>query len=128
MVGSAKSHFWNDSYSLQTSLPSAQKGITRLLRKRSMRVLRELMITVNGVAVGSAALARTTKVTAAQHLGDIGPGGVRATAAVDDIDRVSVTADTTRITALLTNPTAVATWPTDKSGNGSGGDPHGGAG
>ena len=128
MVGAAKSQFWNDSYSLQTNLPSAQKGISRLLRKRSMRLLREVMITVNGVAVGSAALATTHKITASQHLGDIGPGGVRPVASVADVNRVSATADTTRITAMLTDPTAVATWPTDKSGNGSGGDPHGGAG
>ena len=128
MVGSANAPFWNDSYSLLTSLPSSEKGVSRLLRRKGMRAIRELMITLTGVADGAAALAVTSQVTASQHLADIGPGGVRAIASVDDVNRVSTTADETHIFAFLTNPTAVATWPTDASLNGSGGDPYGGAG
>ena len=60
MVGTAYSNFWNDSYSLLVAKPSARKRLHRFaLNTRSMRKQKELMLTLNGAAAGSAAADKT---------------------------------------------------------------------
>lgn len=108
------------THALQVDINPLRRKLTRVLKRKSMKVLNELMQEVNGAAVGDAALAEHVRVKGIAVLqNDV--GGVRPIETVDLLDRVTATADTTMIAALLTETRNPSTYPTDPSGNGGGG-------
>ena len=122
----AFSGFWDEQgdqvpHALLVNESSLRKRMSILMRQRGNTALKELMLTTNGVAVGQAALATRTKVTGVSQLGELGIGGAVVIAAEDVVNRVSATADTTAIAAMLNETRAPATYPVDLSGNGGGG-------
>jgi len=97
-----------------------RRKMTRVAKRKSMKVINELMRTLNGVVLGSTALATHTRVLGAQVLqNDV--GGVRPVETVDLVNRATDAADITQIEALLTEQRDPATYPADLSGNGGGG-------
>ena len=129
MVGTAYSNFWNDSYSLLVAKPSARKRLHRFaLNTRSMRKQKELMLTLNGAAAGSAAADSYSRVQHARANGYAGQGAANGGGLVS-IETVTIVAantaaaDKTDIDTMLTTEgkSQVATYPTDASGNGGGG-------
>ncbi len=112
--------FGDGPHSLQVDINPLRRKLTRVLKRKSMKVLNELMQEVNGAAVGDAALAEHVRVKGAQVL-QSDAGGVRPIQTVALLDRVTATADTTVIAALLTETRKPSTYPTDASGNGGGG-------
>ncbi len=108
------------THALQVDINPLRRKLTRVLKRKSMKVLNELMQEVNGAAVGDAALAEHVRVKGAAVL-QTDAGGVRPIQTVALLDRVTATADTTAIAALLTETRYPSTYPTDPSGNGGGG-------
>ncbi len=99
-----------------------EKRTSKLFRNEGYRELRELMLTVNGVVVGSAALSQFSRVAPDNTVGTApGGGGQRTIDTVDAVNRVSATADTTRIAAMLNEIFVPASYPADPSSNGGGG-------
>lgn len=99
-----------------------EKRLSHVLREQGMRVIKELMLTVNGTVVGSTALAQNTRAAAFSSPGaaPLG-GGLRTMETKDLINRATVAADTTRIGDMLAEIFAPATYPPDLGGNGGGG-------
>lgn len=99
-----------------------EKRLSHIMREQGMRAIKELMLTVNGVAVGQAALAQNTRAAAFNTVGAApGGGGARTIETVDIVNRVTVAADTTRIADMLNEVFVPGTYPADASGNGGGG-------
>lgn len=117
---------WNNVHSQQYSLinqqPAVERDIARQLRKPGGRALKGLMRALNGTAVGGATAAETyRRVVAVSGIGSYtNLGGIRSIQAVSDVNRTTVTADKTRIDALIDGVFAPATYPVDRSGNGGG--------
>jgi hypothetical protein len=107
---------------------SIERRISRLLRKPQMAVIREVIETLNGAAVGGTALA-TKPLVRAQTTSPGDPleltelGGVRQVDVVNLINRVTVASDETYVDALLQvrHGQAIASYPVDLGGNGGGG-------
>ncbi len=107
-------------HSLQVGILPLRRKATRVLKRKSMKVINELIQTLNGVVAGSTALAQHIRVQGAQVLqNDV--GGVRPIETVDLVNRATVTADETMIAAMLTEARNPATYPVDVSGTGGGG-------
>ncbi len=113
--------FSDGPHSLQVDISPLRRKATRVLKRKSLADLNELMLTLNGIVDGSTALAQHDRVTAVQGLGGVDLGGVRAIETVDIINRASVPADEVVTVAMLTETRAPSTYPTDASGNGGGG-------
>jgi len=111
--------FSDGPHSLQVNIVPLRRKMTRVMKRKSMKVLNELIQTLNGVTAGSAALAQHVRVQARQGLG-LDAGGVQPIETVDLINRVSATADQTLINAALTEQRD-PTYPVEKSGNSGGG-------
>ncbi len=112
--------FSDGPHSLQVNIVPLRRKMTRVMKRKSMKVINELIQTLNGTVAGSTALAQHIRVLGAQVLqNDV--GGVRPIETVDLVNRATVTADETMIAALLTEQRDPSTYPTDLSGNGGGG-------
>ena len=111
--------FSDGPHSLQVNIVPLRRKMTRVMKRKSMKVLNELIQTLNGVTAGSAALAQHVRVQARQGLG-LDAGGVQPIETVDLINRVSATADQTLINAALTEQRD-PTYPVELSGNSGGG-------
>ncbi len=107
------------THALQVDINPLRRKLTRVLKRKSMAVINELIQEVNGAAVGDAALTEHVRVTGATVLLN-DAGGVRPIETINRLDRVTATADTTMIAALLTETRKPSTYPTDASGNGGG--------
>lgn len=82
---------------------------------------RGLLLSLNGVAPGAAALVQHKRVKWTPDRGATATGGgVVDIQTVDDINRVSAIADQTLITTMLTLASRPTTYPVDRSGNGGG--------
>lgn len=106
-------------HSLQVNIVPLRRKLTRVVKRKSMAVINELMRELNGATAGDAALAQHVRVTGAQVL-QTDAGGVRPIETVDLLNRVTAAADVTAIEAMLTEQRD-PTYPVDASGNGGGG-------
>ena len=90
-----------------------QRSVAQILNRNSLRELKELMLTVNGVAVGSAALSQFSRVAAAVEM-----GGARTIEVIDAVNRNTAAADTTAIAAdILAFPLEPTTYPANGDRN-----------
>ncbi len=112
--------FSDGPHALQVGIVPLRRKFTRVMRRKSMKVINELMQTLNGVVAGSTALAQHVRVQGAAVL-QTDAGGVRPIETVDLVNRATVAADQTMINAALTEQRDPATYPVDASGNGGGG-------
>ncbi len=112
--------FSDGPHALQVNIVPLRRKMTRVAKRKSMKVLNELMRTLNGVVLGSTALAQHVRVQARQGLG-LDLGGVQPVETVDLVNRATDAADITQIETLLTEQRDPATYPVDLSGNGGGG-------
>jgi hypothetical protein len=90
------------THSLSQNVSPLRRPIAMLLGRRGMMKLRELLITLNGAAAGSAALKQIKRVAASSEL-----GGVRTIENEDIVNRVSAAGDVTEINTDLTDFTAL---------------------
>jgi len=111
--------FTDGPHTLQVNIVPLRRKFTRVAKRKSMKVLNELIQTLNGVVAGSTALATHTRVKARQAL-ELDLGGVQPIETVNLINRVTVAGDQTLINATLTEQRD-PTYPVDLSGNGGGG-------
>lgn len=113
-------HVYGDGpYVMQFNRPSTRRAISRLLKRRGMHTLRELMIELTGATAGGTALVERTRI---QHSAD--PGGLRTIETVTTLDRVTTSADETDIDSNVLQglfSLSPASYPVDKSGNSGGG-------
>ena len=99
-----------------------EKRVSKLMRHEGMRELKELMLTLNGATAGSAALSQYSRAATFNTVGSApGGGGQRTIDTIDAVNRNTVAADKTSIDAMLEEEFVPATYPTDPSGNGGGG-------
>lgn len=126
ITGYAK--FWGEGsneYNLYINRPSIRTGIARVLRRPSYREITEALFTILGTAVGQTALSTFSQVSAPDGLTQSELlGGSRTINAVTAISRVTVASDLTYMQDEMTNRRfgqAIASYPTDASGNGGGG-------
>lgn len=117
------SGFWNNSYSFISGNHPQEKQLKRLLRRRGMRVVQELMLTLLGATAGSTASVTYTRVEGngagagtPTTLGAL--GGARTMETRTQISRATTSADDTRISNLISVRPAPLTYPGDLSGNG----------
>lgn len=95
--------------------------LSRMLRRRGNRVLRELMLTLVEGASGAAALDRFTRVKAYQENASMYQGGgLIKMEVVDSINRNSAAADIVDVAASISRTVFPATYARDLSGNGAG--------
>ena len=99
-----------------------EKRVSKLFRNEGLRELKELMISLTGIADGGAALAQFSRVAPDNTVGEApGGGGQRTIDTIDAVNRVTVPADEVRIIAMLEEIFAPSSYPADASGNGGGG-------
>lgn len=111
---------FNDGpHALQVNIVPLRRKLTRVVKRKSMAVIRELMRELNGATTGDAALAQHVRVQGAQILQN-DAGGVRPIETVDLLNRVTAAGDVTLIEDMLTEQRD-PTYPADLSGNGGGG-------
>lgn len=108
-------------HALLAQRSSIKRRINKLFRRRGAAVFKELLLTVNGVVVGSTAEASYSRAEAVQGLGDFVLGGSRTIETVSQVNRATVTADTTENAAVLNEQGDTNAYQTDASGNGGGG-------
>lgn len=123
MAITVKSGYWNDSYSFTSGNHPKEKQLKRLLRRRGLRVVQELMLTLLGAAAGSTAAVTYSRVqgngaTAGSPTGVGDMGGQRVLETRTQINRATTAADDTRISTLISQKPAPLTYPGDLSGNG----------
>lgn len=106
-------------HSLQVNIVPLRRKMTRVAKRKSMRVINELILTLNGTVLGSTALAQHVRVQARQALG-VDLGGVQPIETVDLLNRATDAADVTQINDIMTEQRD-PTYPVDLSGNGGGG-------
>jgi len=111
--------FTDGPHTLQVNIVPLRRKMTRVMKRKSMAVINELMRELNGAAAGDAALAQHVRVQARQGLG-LDAGGVQPIETVDLLNRVTAAADVTAIETMLTEQRD-PTYPVDASGNGGGG-------
>lgn len=115
MAIDVKGGFWGElgaTLTLSSGESPIKRRIAQWLNKRQLRGFRELMIELNGVAAGQAALAEHTRVAASEEL-----GGVRAIETVTDVDRVTAAADVTNIADTILSYPLAPTYVVNKDGN-----------
>jgi hypothetical protein len=99
---------------------SLRKRVSRLFHTRSLAVMKELMLTLNGAASGEEAGTNYTRVKHLQGLTNE-LGGKRAIETITLLNRVTTAADESDIDAMLTLNYQPSPYPADLSGNGGGG-------
>lgn len=125
------SNFWGEnpnSYAMLFSRSSHERRASLALSRSGWRAYRELMLTLNGTAVGQTATDTYARVSAPDGLAfPSALGGVRTIDTVTSVNRVTATADKTMIDERIINglfdqdPSIPTGYPTDLSGNGGGG-------
>jgi hypothetical protein len=86
--------------------------------RNGMRAYKELMLTLNGAAVGQAALATHSQVLARENTsGEL--GGLRTIETITDVNRVTVTADKTDIDNKILDYPDNPTFPYPVNGDGN---------
>lgn len=122
MTITVKSGFWNDTYSFISGGHPLESRIKNLMRRRGMKTLQELSVTLLGAVAGSTASGTYKQVVnngatngSPTPLG--GLGGIRLTQTRTQLSRATLDADTTRITNLFTK-SKLHTSVSDRSGNG----------
>lgn len=111
-------------HALQVNIVPLRRKATRAMKRKSMKVINELIQTLNGAAVGGAALAQHTRIQAVRGISggsQVDTGGSRPVETVDLINRVTTSADQTLVNTMMTEQRDPATYPADASGNGGGG-------
>lgn len=130
MAITVESGFWSDigsgGYSQLPGKAPSRKRLSRVINKRGMKKLQELMLTLNGATAGSAASATYKRVQHADSdglAGQIGGGGKVNVETVTVVSRNTTATDKSDIDTLLTTEGQhkIATYVADKSGNGGGG-------
>lgn len=119
-TATVKGGFWGDlssTYSQISGKSPLKRRIARLLARASMKGLREVALTLDGVAPGSAAAESHKRVVARENsAGEL--GGKRTIETVTDVDRNTTADDVTEInTDLLSFPLKPSTYPANKDGN-----------
>lgn len=107
------------THALQVDISPLRRKLTRVVRRKGMGNIRELMRELNGATAGDAALVNHVRVQAQQVLLN-NAGGVRPIETKVMLNRVTAAADIVMIEAMLTEDRK-PTYPTDASGNGGGG-------
>ena len=96
-----------NSYSTVSGENPLQRSVAQILNRNSLRELKELMLTLNGVGAGSAALSQFSRVAPNVEL-----GGKRTIEVIDAVNRNSVAGDITAIAAdILAFDLTPATYP-----------------
>ena len=111
--------FTDGPHTLQVNIVPLRRKMTRVVKRKSMAVITELIRELNGTVAGDTALAQHVRVQGAQIL-ENDAGGVRPIETVDLINRVTAAADVTDIETMFTEQRD-PTYPVDVSGNGGGG-------
>jgi hypothetical protein len=117
MAITVSSGFWNNSYSFIDGRHPLQRGVQRMLNKRGIRDVRELMRALTGVAPGAAALATYKRVTSDVLAGPSSNGGVRIMETVNLVNRPTTAADVTEITTRVLAFTPNPVFPVNGDGN-----------
>ena len=90
-----------------------QRSVAQILNRNSLRELKELMLTLNGVGAGSAALSQYSRVAPAVEM-----GGQRAIEVIDAVNRNSAAGDITAIAEdILAYPLVPTTYPANGDRN-----------
>jgi hypothetical protein len=115
-----------ESYAQLGVSPALRKRAALLFRRRGMRVDKELLLELNGVAAGQTALSQRTRIVAtpaSQSQGtSVVNGGARSIETIDEVNRTTAAADVTSLNANIFNEKRFpATYIEDASGNGGGG-------
>ena len=129
-----------DNYELLSKKSPNRYHLNRLLKKRDLRELGEVMFTLLGASAGSSASKTHARVQAVSNTASNEQGGVRTIESINDVGLVldsdkddasaetarnTTAADVTTLTGIFDGGTennrAPATYPTDASGNGGGG-------
>jgi hypothetical protein len=112
-------------YAMRFSRSSHERRASIALSRSGFRAVRELMVTLNGVAPGSAALDTYAQASASQQGPTVtGPGGVRTIDTITTVNRNTAASDVTTLNARVVDGLFVqapSSYPTDASGNGGGG-------
>lgn len=124
------SGLWNnvhgESYSLQTNRSPQFRRVSQALRRRGLTVLREVLdVVAAGASInGAAAVTRRQIANNATPGSDPSNGGVRSIETVTVISAASTVsaAQATQVDKLVDYDTGLNAHPTDRSGNGGGGD------
>lgn len=96
-----------NTYSHVSGKNPIKRNVAQGLNQNSFRRIKELMLELNGVAAGAAALAQHSRVA---HATDM--GGKRTIEVIDDVNRVTAAADVTEIaTDILAYPLQPTTYP-----------------
>ena len=129
-----------DNYELLSKKSPNRYHLNRLLKKRDLRELGEVMFTLFGASAGSSASKTLARVQAVSNTASNEQGGVRTIESINEVGLVldsdkddasaetarnTTAADVTTLTGIFDGGTehnrAPATYPTDASGNGGGG-------
>ena len=111
--------FADGPHTLQVNIVPLRRKMTRVVKRKSMAVITELIRELNGATTGETALAEHVRVQGSQIL-QSDAGGVRPIETVELINRVTAAADQTAIETMFTEQRD-PTYPVDASGNGGGG-------
>lgn len=104
-------------HSLQSARSSLKRRMNRLLRQRGNKDVREILLTLIGVVPGSAALSQTARIEAVQGIGGaLTLGGARTVETVDEVNRVTTSADVTELTAAFSESADTSAYPVDAAG------------
>jgi hypothetical protein len=115
-----KGGYWGDlaaTYSFISGDNPLKRRIAALFNRASLKALREVALTLDGVAPGQTALETHARVLARESTqGEV--GGRRTIETVTDVNRVTVAGDVTEINAdILSYPIAPSTYATNRDGN-----------
>ena len=111
--------FGASQMTLENEDPSKRR-IAQLLDQPSNAELKELMLTLNGTAAGSAAAASHKRIKAGEASGSFESdlSGARTVETVTDVSRNTAAADKTNIDqTILAYPLAPTTYPANGDGN-----------
>ncbi len=99
-----------------------EKRVSKVFRNEGLRELKELMISLTGIADGGAALSQFSRIAPDNTVGAApGGGGQRTIDTIDAVNRNTTSADEVRIIAMLEEIFVPASYPADTSSNGGGG-------
>lgn len=110
------------NYSLLVNKAPLRKRVSRTFREVGSFSFRQLMLTLNGVVAGSTATKSMSRAKEEAVAGlAASNGGKRTIESRSLINRATTAADVTAISNMLQDQTDPSSYPTDKSGNGGGG-------
>ncbi len=122
------SEFWGgaNSYSLLFGRAAPENEISRALGRQGGRALKAAVLALVGSAAGTTAVGTYTRITAPNGLANAADlGGLRTTEVIADINRATDSTDEVYVEGVMSRiadmAPAIASYPTDASGNGGGG-------